>query len=92
MLKTTAVANSDCIVAFENNCFLGSYYRELEWNFQTDNKTNSAIRMGWYADANNYCTILFDTAVDTNNIYYATNNAGAGEVRTDTNQNLPVNK
>ena len=71
-------------------------YRIIQWSireniccsFVTSNITNTEIKIGWYASANDYCYINFDTDTNAANIYLATNNNNGGVKRDDSGVDL----
>ena len=87
-LDTSATGSSLASAAWRTACFNGALEKTLSFRFKTSNITNSEIRIGWYASANDYCYINFDTATNAANIYLASNNNNAGVKRDDSGVDL----
>lgn len=59
-----------------------------KFRIATDALTNRKIEAGLQVDSNDYLLLRFDSAVDGDNIYLATDNNNAGEVEIDTGVDL----
>lgn len=87
-LATTTTGSRTSILNFNRRVCRVTLSSTVEFRFQLSNITNTAMKLGFYYDASNYVYFLFDTDISASNIYAARNYGGAGETRTDTNQNL----
>jgi len=81
---TTATGSRTAIAAWKSASFQGALERSFKVRFSTSNITNSEIKIGWYASANDYCYFNFDTTTHATKTYIASNANGAGVKRDDT--------
>lgn len=87
-LETTATGSSTAIATWRSANFNGALEKTFSCRFALDNITNTEIKLGWYASANDYCYINFDTATNAANIYLASNNNNGGVKRDDSGVDL----
>lgn len=86
-LDTGATGSQSSTLALSNATMIKTAkVPELYMRAKTDALTNRKITFGLYKDANNYVMFEFDTDNGTTpeNYKIVSNNAGAGEVETDT--------
>jgi len=88
LFDTTSTGSRTAIAAWRSANFNGALEKTFSCRFVTSNITNTEIKIGWYASANDYCYINFDTATHASNIYLATNNNNAGVKRDDSGVDL----
>ena len=87
-LDTSATGSSFASATWRSAIFNGALEKTFIARFKTSNITNTEIKIGWYASANDYCYINFDTATNAANIYLASNNNNAGIQRDDSTVDL----
>jgi len=89
-LDTTGTANSTSVLSFTNKIFKFTREPILDWGFRLDANTlaNQKIEMGWYVDTND--CLMFRIKPNDANLYLVTENNNAGEVETDTLNDIAV--
>lgn len=88
LFDTTATGSRTAIAAWRTAIFNGAFEKTFKARFATSNITNTEIKIGWFASANDYCYLNFDTATNAANLYLATNNNNAGVQRDDSGVDL----
>ncbi len=90
-LDTSAIDSRNAYIEYANMVF----NNDNEWVFESyvksyDAITNRRIVVGMRSQESNddYIAFVFDTDVDSDNIYLETNNAGAGAIQTDSGVDL----
>ena len=88
LFDTTATGSRTAVAAWRTASFNGALEKTFAARFVTSDIANTEIKIGWYASANDYCYINFDTDTHASNIYLATNNNNGGVKRDDSGVDL----
>ena len=88
VFDTTSTGSRTAQALWRGACFNGALEKTFATRFLVSNITNTAVKIGWYASANDYCYLTFDTAVHASKIYLASKNNGGAAKSDDTGATL----